>query len=343
MRVLFFGLGGVGQRHLRNLKSLVPEAAIAAVRHSDRRFEITPSLDADRSVDIVTKFDITLYPDLDAAASFKPDFAIVATPSHTHGSLAIELLRRRIPVFLEKPITHDRDTYGRLRQAANEAAVPVMLGYMLRFNPSVRRFRNMLQEDVVGRIHSVHVVANTYMPGWHPYEDYRSLYAARRSMGGGVVLTNVHLIDLAVWLFGRPARLWCVGGTLSRYETDVEDVASALFECEIDGRHVPVALEMSFIQRPVCNEIAVRGEGGCLTWELAGNRITRDTAESQGVEAFAAPRHEWNQMFLDELSHFLDCLASGRRPESSLDDAAAGHEVALAMKDALASGRLATP
>lgn len=52
VKVLFLGLGSVGQRHLRNLRQLRPGAGIAAVRHDDRWFEITPDLAADRSVDM---------------------------------------------------------------------------------------------------------------------------------------------------------------------------------------------------------------------------------------------------------------------------------------------------
>ncbi len=40
MKVLFLGLGGVGQRYLRNLIQLMPDIEIAAVRHRKQLFEI---------------------------------------------------------------------------------------------------------------------------------------------------------------------------------------------------------------------------------------------------------------------------------------------------------------
>jgi predicted dehydrogenase len=100
------------------------------------------------------------------------------------------------------------------------------VGCQLRFHPCLLRLRALLAGGAVGRIVAVRVAVGEYLPGWHPYEDYRGGYAARRDLGGGVVLTLVHELDYVYWLFGLPRRLWAVGGHLSRLELDVEDTAS---------------------------------------------------------------------------------------------------------------------
>lgn len=342
MKALFLGLGGIGQRHLRNLRLLVPEVGIAAVRHGGRRFEIKPDLSVDRDTDIIKKYDIAVYDSVDIAVATRPDFAIVATPSNTHAALAMQLVEEGIPVFVEKPAATARDEFTRLRDLAEKKGVAVMVGYMLRFDPAVRAFKTELQRGTVGQINSVQVTANTFMPGWHPYEDYRALYAARQELGGGVILTNIHLIDLLGWIFGRPTRLWCVGGRLSRYETDVEDVVAALLEYNLDGRSLPVSLDMSFVQRPVENSITVRGEDGYLTWNLADNSVVHETADGGSKKLHTTPKPDWNQLFVDELSHFIDCLTAGRANEAALEESAAGHSIAFAMKDSLASGAVVT-
>ena len=60
MKALFLGLGGVGQRHMRNLRAIEPNAEFAAVRHRGRRFEITPELEADETVDIENQLLVAL-------------------------------------------------------------------------------------------------------------------------------------------------------------------------------------------------------------------------------------------------------------------------------------------
>ena len=88
------------------------------------------------------------------------------------------------------------------------------------------------------------------MPGWHPYEDYRALYAARADLGGGVVLSQIHEFDYLYALFGLPRRLFAIGGHLSHLEIDVEDVASTLMEFNVDGHILPVHLQQDYLQRP---------------------------------------------------------------------------------------------
>ena len=60
MRAVFFGLGGAGQRHLRNLKFLYPECEIAAIRSVNRTFEISNDLTANPDVDIMDKYNIRI-------------------------------------------------------------------------------------------------------------------------------------------------------------------------------------------------------------------------------------------------------------------------------------------
>tara|TARA_Y100000294_G_C8324630_1_gene244106 strand:+ start:386 stop:577 length:192 start_codon:yes stop_codon:yes gene_type:complete len=62
MKTLFIGLGGVGQRHMRNLINLRKDVQIAAVRKYGRTFEITNSLHANKEVDIIKKYGkVTLF------------------------------------------------------------------------------------------------------------------------------------------------------------------------------------------------------------------------------------------------------------------------------------------
>src|SRR5204863_1605636 len=90
----------------------------------------------------------------------------------------------------------------------------VAVGCQLRSHPALRRLHDLLAEGVLGRLIAVHVEQGEYLPGWHSYEDYRQSYAARRELGGGVVLTQIHELDYVHWLFGLPQRVFAVGGRL---------------------------------------------------------------------------------------------------------------------------------
>ena len=57
------------------------------------------------------------------------------------------------------------------------------------------------------------------------------MYASRPDLGGGVILSQIHEMDLIYWLFGLPERVFALGGQLSRLEIEVEDTASTLLQC----------------------------------------------------------------------------------------------------------------
>lgn len=340
MKVLFLGLGGVGQRHLRNLRQIRPDVRIGAVRHTGRTFEITPELRADAAINIEEKYAIACYPDLDTAVSdFGPDFAIIATPSNTHASLALALVRRGVPVFLEKPISDHEADLDELLRETEARGVAVMVGYMLRFHPGARRLKELFDARVLGAIQSAHIVADTYMPEWHPYEGVSDFYAGRSDLGGGTVLTNIHLVDLLHWMLGSPDRLWCRGGKRSAYDIDVEDTVTALFDYTDSAGSLPVSLNMSFVQKPVANEMTFRCASGTLGWDLGTGRVTVGT-NGEGPRTDAFTDHAWNDMFVEELEHFIECLDNGSAPETALETVVGGHRMALAMKASLASGEI---
>ncbi|MFF7153406.1 Gfo/Idh/MocA family oxidoreductase [Streptomyces sp. NPDC008139] len=70
-----------------------------------------------------------------------PDLAVIATPTHTHGALAIEALSRSSArVLVEKPLVHDLDSLARLRALDGTVDVRgrVFTAHHFAFSPEVR-------------------------------------------------------------------------------------------------------------------------------------------------------------------------------------------------------------
>ena len=338
MKVLFLGLGGVGQRHLRNLLRIVPDADIGAVRHANRSFEIGYDIRPDYAVDIMKKYEITRLTDLDEAAAWGPDLAIISSPTSAHLRQAAAMVEAGVPVFLEKPVgdaASGEAGLNELAALASERNVPVMVGYMFRFHPGVRRFLELAKARALGPVHTAHVQLNSYMPAWHGYEKYNEFYAGRKDLGGGAVLSEIHEVDLLAALFGFPDSVAALGGTLSGLDMDVEDTACALLGYRENGRLLPVTLQMSFVQRPNTRTITLYCERGTLAWDAVAGTVTVRDEESgaNAVEDFSD--FERNEMFVEELRHFLKCLESGEKPESALESVLDGHRLALAILDAL--------
>jgi predicted dehydrogenase len=250
VKALFAGLGSIGQRHLRNLRALRGDVEVLAYRTRRLQTVVTDQLAVAPGADPEREYGVRVFHELEAAVAERPDVVFVCNPSALHLAVALPAVEAGVHLFLEKPVSHTLDGVADLVAAVEARGVVAAVGCQLRFHPCLRRLRDLLAGGAVGRVVAARVQVGEYLPGWHPYEDYRTGYAARRDLGGGVVLTLVHELDYVYWLFGLPRRLWAVGGQLSRLELDVEDTASVLLEYERDGRPLPVHVQMDYLQRP---------------------------------------------------------------------------------------------
>ena len=86
-RILFIGLGGAGQRHLRLFKEVLLGEAVEFIAY--RSIRKTPLLNPDFSINqeeesIESFYGIKVYTDLDNALNTEPDLAVISTPTSTH-------------------------------------------------------------------------------------------------------------------------------------------------------------------------------------------------------------------------------------------------------------------
>ena len=206
--------------------------------------------------------------------------------------------------------------------------------YQMRFHPCLQRVRVLLEKNAIGRVLAVRAEMGEYMPGWHPWEDYRQSYAAKEEMGGGSLLAQIHEMDYLYWLFGLPKRVFAVGGHLSSLEINVEDVASVLMDC--DG--IPVHLHLDYIQRPPSRTLQIVGDTGKIIVDLRASSLQLYGDDGKIAEATSFEGFDRNQMFIDELRHFLACMDGKEKTLISLRDGAQSLRMALAAKESMASG-----
>ncbi len=333
MKILFVGLGGAGQRHLRILSELLGDKAeYIAYRARGRSPVITKSFKLDESQTVEERYGITSYNNLDEAVSQKPDVAIISNPTSEHVKVALPLARAGCSLFVEKPLSHLMDNVPELIDTAKKNSPVAYVGYMMRFHPCIRFMHKTLKEDKLGKILSSQLEVASFMPSWHLYEDYRQLYAARKDLGGGVVLTESHEFDYLYWFFGMPKRVFAVGGKLSSYEMDVEDTADILLDYGF-----PVNLHMCFVQQPPSRLCQINGTKGALRWD-GSNKIGLYDASKKEWEYRTFEDFEREDMFVSQLKHFLACLEGKEKPLISLDDGMNSLRIALSAKKSMESG-----
>lgn len=319
MRILIAGLGAIGQRHARNLRAIDPGVELIAFRRRRLPFVITETLQRDDSRDVESALGIRSFDSLDAALAERPDAVFVCTPSSQHLEIAQRAAEAGCHLFIEKPVSHSLDGLAELQATVRAKRLVALVGCQWRFHPGVRSLREQIEGGGLGPVRAAAIDYAEYLPDWHPYEDYRTSYAARADLGGGVVLTQIHDFDLAWWLFGPFARVTASGGHLSDLEVDVEDTIDA----QLEGDGAPVRITQTFASRQRKRRISVAFDGKTLELDL-----------------FKTDGFDRNEMFLAEARHFLAAVAGTERPSIPLEHGVAVLRLAIAVKDSARRGQM---
>ncbi len=334
------GLGGIGQRHVRNLRSLLPDGLeLLAYRVRQLSHVVTPKLDLDLSRSVEAEYAIRAFGDLAEALACRPDVAFVANPSSLHIGVAIECARAGCDLFIEKPLSNTLEGTSDLVTIVEDRRLVAMVGYQLRFHPCFIRFGEIVRSGALGNLLSVRATIGENLSMWHKYEDYRQMYAARADLGGGVVLSQIHELDYLYALFGLPRRVFALGGHWSDLEIDVEDTASSLMECRVGGRPLPVQLQQDYLQRSPSRSCEVVGDKGKAIMDLIEMTVTTVLDGSRAVvDDYRG--FERNDLFIRELEHFLHCVEMRTKPIVTLRNGLASLRMALAVKESMLTGRV---
>ncbi len=211
LKVCFAGLGSIGKRHVRNLSAILETRGIPfqfdALRHGQN--PLPPDV-ASRISNVWT--DAGQLPD-------DYDIAFVTNPTILHYEMIRSLVPHARHLFIEKPLFQDT-----ARELSSLELKPGSVCYVacpLRYS----RVYAAMKEIAAGqRIFSVRSLCSSYLPDWRKGADYRTIYSARRELGGGVGLDLIHEWDYLVDLFGFPLENTVLQGKFSNLEITSDDL-----------------------------------------------------------------------------------------------------------------------
>jgi len=326
VRGLIVGLGSIGRRHARNWSSLgYGPPAVCHQRNAPQPERLG--------------VEAREYWDVDQALEReRPDVVLVTNPTSLHVPVARQAIDAGAHVLVEKPLASSTQGVAELLEAARARRRALMVAYNLRFHPGLARMKALAQQQAIGRIVSARADAGEYLPDWHPWEDYRQSYSARVDLGGGAVLTFSHELDALCWLVGAPRSVTARVMHASSLEIDVEDTAEIILEFESNALG---SIHVDYVRRAARRTIELIGENGILRWDYQRNRLELYEADTrQWRIEDGDPAYPRNQMYLDELRYFVECLpAEHRDPAMDGRQGAAVLAVALAALQSARRGR----
>ena len=135
---------------------------------------------------------------------YKPNIAFITNETSFHVKTAIRLAKAKLDLFIEKPLSSSSNGTKELEKIASKNHLVSLVGCDHRFHPCLKKIKEILEKKNLGRIFSVQVESSSLLSDWHPYEDYRNGYSAKKELGGGIATTMTHELDFLRWFFGNP-------------------------------------------------------------------------------------------------------------------------------------------
>jgi len=301
-RILIVGLGSIGKRHLRLARELLPNADIRVLRH--------------QATNEVHGYSNGSFSSIEESIAFAPQIAVIASPATFHIATAQALAEVGVHLLIEKPLSASLSGVTQLLETCQTQGVVLLAGYNLRFLPSLQRYRDLLGENVIGKVLSVRCEIGQYLPSWRPGSDYRQGVSAQRELGGGALLELSHELDYLRWIFGEVD--W-VKATLSRQsmlEIDVEDTAHITlgFTPALDGYQLIGAVNLDFIRHDTTRLCTAIGEKGSLRWNGLTGEVLFYGAGRKEWELMFSHQHHRDESYMAEWKNFIECVNAHKIP-----------------------------
>ncbi len=217
--IAVIGLGGVVQLvHLPNIAKM-SNVSLSAVAETNKN----------RLNTVADKFNIAeKYTDYrEMLEQTDADAVIVATPTSTHKEVAIECLKAKKDVLVEKPLARSYAEAKPIVDAAKKHKRKLMVGMNLRFRPDAMILRSLISAGEIGDPYYVKC-------GWVRRQSSGSKWFTKKEdSGGGVILDlGILLADLALWLLNYPPVETVSTRNYNHNTKNVEDTSISFLRCK---------------------------------------------------------------------------------------------------------------
>ncbi|MDE3237071.1 MAG: Gfo/Idh/MocA family oxidoreductase [Bacteroidota bacterium] len=292
--IVVIGAGSIGERHIRNLWQQGFKNIIV-FRQRNLPFRDI----ADAQVKVVLHWQQVL--------QHNPFAAIVCTPTVQHLRQVISCLEAGIHVLAEKPLAHEPFDVKALLKICQEHKVLLQVGYMMHYHPFLARVQSFLKGKKYGKLINMQTYWGEYLPDWHPWEDYRTSYAAQREQGGGVALTLSHDIDVALWMANAALKHY---QSTFNYASRLKVNTESLFDVNLSFENkVTAHVHVNFCQKVPQRWYKFIFDNAVIDIDYFINEMKVQTAETSIVEKLE--QFDRNLLFITQQNDFFRRIEEG--------------------------------
>ncbi|CAG9609135.1 Gfo/Idh/MocA family protein [Pseudoneobacillus rhizosphaerae] len=244
------------------------------------------------------------------------DGVVVVAQPEDHPSLVLDCIKAGKNVYVEKPLGMSADEAAEIADAAEEAGVTLMVGFMKRYAPCYTKLKELIMGGKLGTVRSFQGRFAVDSTSFCKNEEQFMKFAA------------IHVVDLVRYLFGEVVQ---VTGFKNSDNEFITHSISLKFENGVVGslylagmtawsresENMLVTFDNGFAFADEVNTLTVHESQTFddLPWKSLKETDTVYTPSASPMSG--TYRDLYLRGFVGEMAHFIDCCISGEKPTSN--------------------------
>ncbi|MGO4921058.1 Gfo/Idh/MocA family protein [Maribacter spongiicola] len=228
------------------------------------------------------------------------DVIYLATPHTSHATLSIAAMKAGNAVLCEKPMGVNRQEVEEMITVAKENNVFLMEALWSRFNPTIKKVKELVDNGTIGDIGYLHADFAFYALD----RDESGRLLNPDLAGGSLLDIGIYPIFLAYLMLGMPKD---IKATANFYKTGVEVQCSMIF-----NYNNAQAILYSGLNSNSEKKAEIAGSEGSLFIHSRWHETTGYTIEKDG-ESTSNEVGKRGKGYVHEIEEVQNCLASGKK------------------------------
>ena len=329
------GAGMIGKVHAEAIQMI-----------SGARLVAVCGREANKTAEFAARYGATAYADY-AAFLAHPGLHVVniCTPSGLHAEQGMTAARAGKHLLVEKPIETTLAKADALIAACDAAGVKLGVIFQSRFLPAVKRIKQALEENRLGKL----MVCDAVVKWYRAPDYYADSWHGTQALDGGGALINqaIHTVDLLRWFAGPVAEAFAFRQALRYPHIEAEDtlVGSLRFASGALG----VVQATTSVKPGFKRRVELSGERGTIildgdaisVWDIDGepSAASNDAQLTDGSANPAAISNEGHRLQIEEM---VQAIRDNRAPLLDGREGRKSLEVVMALYEAANAGRVVT-
>jgi predicted dehydrogenase len=309
-KFLVIGLGSMGKRRVRCLKSLGHEEIHGFDMREDRRAE---------SEALGTK----IISNVETFMKQEKPICIISVPPDRHLEYMNLCAQYGCHFFVEASVI--LDGMDELKAVIEKKQIVAAPSCTLLFHPAIQLIKSLVDEKKIGNVSNVIYHSGQYLPDWHPYEKVSDFYVSQKETGGCREIVPFELTWLC-HLFGIPSKsIGIFGKTISiDGASEIDDTYNMCFK--FPKGHL-MSLVVDVVSRVATRRFLINGSEAQLRWNweddfielihLDGKNEKLGFKRSQSHAGYNPNIGEG--MYIDEVRSFLEWTTGKKSYPTNLD------------------------